>query len=31
VLNQFVNLQYLQDFGFIVDTAGTTNDYGSLV
>jgi hypothetical protein len=27
----FVNLQYLQDWGFIYDTAGTTTDYGALV
>lgn len=30
-LDEFVNLQYLQDFGLITDTAGTTTDYGALV
>jgi hypothetical protein len=30
-LDMFANLQYLQDWGFIFDTAGTTTDYGSLV
>jgi len=30
-LNQFVNLQYLQDWGFIYDTPTTITDYGVLV
>lgn len=29
-LEQIINLQYLQDFGFIYDAAGTTTDYGAL-